>query len=143
MNRSTTKPSIHGSDCFVCGSSNQKKLLFQKDGYTIVKCRCEFVYVNPRYSADHASQIYDSGNWFVPVETNLDKFSRKDYSLTQHSDKLRANNVLKKIQKLIRKGKVLDIGSGLGSFLDQNNIKHHFHVFVDIIINDPTESRCQ
>jgi 2-polyprenyl-3-methyl-5-hydroxy-6-metoxy-1,4-benzoquinol methylase len=75
--------------------------------------------VNPRYSADHASKIYDTGNWFSPAKENLETFSRKDHSLTQHADKLHAKNVLKKIRSFIKQGTILDIGCGLGSFLDQ------------------------
>jgi 2-polyprenyl-3-methyl-5-hydroxy-6-metoxy-1,4-benzoquinol methylase len=107
---------IHVGRCFVCGESGYTNL-FSKKSWNIVKCPyCGFVYVNPRYSDSAAKDIYDCGNWFDVF--NYDSDGRKDYSQNELASIQRAEKDISNLEIYKGEGKILDIGCGLGYFLD-------------------------
>ena len=74
---------IKNYDCPVC-KKNEHRLLLQKQGFDIVRCRsCKFVYVNPRVSDKNLAAIYQHNY-----------FKNKDYGYTgyEQEKRLRVKN---------------------------------------------------
>ena len=103
-------------NCNICDSS-ERRLLFKKDGFHIVRCkRCGLVYVNPRIANDNLTEQYTQ-----------EYYSGEYYTAKSFMDK-RPQNVIKKLytdilDELSRQmggkvGSVLDLGCGVGNFLD-------------------------
>ncbi len=86
--------------CNLCGSFKTKKLF-----YNIVRCvKCGLVYQNPR-----------------PSETNITEgFRASEIYISEHIDKSKEKVfkwLLKRIDSVAEKGKLLDVGCGKGFFL--------------------------
>ena len=107
---------IHIGRCFVCNESDHTTL-FSKKGWNIVKCLCcGFVYVDPRYNDSAAKYIYDCGNWFDVFNGAGD--GRKDYSQDELASIQRADKDISNLEIYKGGAKILDVGCGLGYFLD-------------------------
>jgi len=88
--------------CHVCSTSGCEPYL-EGRGYTVVQCReCRLIYVNPQPSLEELEEYYanyDLGEQWVGGEDGFDRRVRKI------------------IFNFKKKGSVLDIGCGAGSFL--------------------------
>lgn len=99
--------------CNLC-MSNSIKLLYDYKRYKIVKCRkCGLVYLNPRPSSQELAKLYDK-DYFAGNSINR--------SITRQEliDKLKSPRIVEgmlQVKKVNQKGKLLDIGCGLGFFL--------------------------
>lgn len=94
-------------NCNLCGSDDTE-LLYVKDSLNVVRCKqCGLVYVNPRLPKAHA--LYEE-----------DFFTASDYfgEYAIRIDKIRFQTNLKKIEKFKKGGRLLDIGCGLGRFIE-------------------------
>lgn len=89
--------------------------LFKKNCATIVRCvQCGFIFVNPRYSQSDVPNIYS--DWFDASTSGNNE--RKNYDETEVGDKSRFKKDIEVIETFKLPGILLDIGCGLGYFLD-------------------------
>lgn len=86
--------------CNLCGSSETRKLF-----YNIVRCvKCGLVFQNPRPSDTNISEGYRNGE--IYISEHIDKSKEKVFKW-----------LLKRIDSVAEKGKLLDVGCGKGFFL--------------------------
>ena len=107
-------------NCNLCDSNSTRKFMIIK-GFNIVKCKkCGLTYVNPRLKERKLHEIYDkkyfSNQAFNGAKSPFYGYGRyledKDYI------KDTFNKRLKIINKLSRRGRLLDVGCALGFFLE-------------------------
>ena len=97
-------------ECPLC-DGNDKKKIFQKDGFDHYKCKnCFFIYVNPILKDEKLHNLYLDETSYNNVLTN---------KLQIDLDKKRFNYCLSLIEKKCESiGRILDIGAGPGIFLE-------------------------
>lgn len=99
-------------NCNICGQSNFKSLCEDKH-FKVVKCKnCGLIFVTPLPEDDELFRHYDRG-YYAPW--------LKEQSIARR--KMWNRRLKKKVQIFKRKGKLLDVGSGCGVFL--NEAKHN------------------
>ncbi len=106
--------------CNYCNSNNYK-VIYQKDGFNIVKCKeCDFVFVNPRLTSKEILSLYNQdyfqGKGFdksVQYEEEFNQQAEKkdllDWDLVTLKEKINLSNNSRPL--------LLDVGSGMGLFL--------------------------
>ena len=130
--------------CPICNSiDNNKPFISLKDrfllndsiNFTLTKCKCDFIFLNPRPSESHISNYY----------------TNKDY--TSHNKKSVFYSLLQKIsfawkERLIKKyidskdSLLLDYGSGKGEFATYlNNKNYNVDTFEPILQNKSTDNK--
>ena len=107
-------------NCNLCSSNSTRKFMVVK-GFNIVKCKkCGLIYVNPRLKERKLHEIYYkeyfSNQAFNGAKSPFYGYSR--YLEEKECIKDTFNKRLKIINKLSRKGRLLDIGCALGFFLE-------------------------
>ncbi|MEM3127027.1 MAG: class I SAM-dependent methyltransferase [Candidatus Woesearchaeota archaeon] len=94
--------------CNLCKADNYD-FLFRKQGFNIVKCKkCSLVYVNPRLTQRELVANYNA-NKISPVPYYKEHFEE---------DKQTFRKRIKIIKKYKKRGKLLDIGCSIGTFLE-------------------------
>jgi 2-polyprenyl-3-methyl-5-hydroxy-6-metoxy-1,4-benzoquinol methylase len=95
--------------CPLCGNA-QEKFLFSKNNFRIVRCEhCTLVYVNPRLTEKAAKRLYNE-NVISPMQY---------YQQTRKSDLTTFKKRWRLIEKFVKnRGKVLDVGCNVGTFLE-------------------------
>jgi len=93
------------SICALCDST-QSLPVYSKDGYTIVRCEaCGLMYVDP-----------------VPDDTELAQYYRSDFLVdfreNARSAARKADHLLDRLESVVSKGRLLEIGCSYGFFLD-------------------------
>jgi 2-polyprenyl-3-methyl-5-hydroxy-6-metoxy-1,4-benzoquinol methylase len=97
-------------NCIFCDTV-EKKIYLRENGYAGRKCKvCNLIYISPRPTAAEISDLYGHDNAHL---------SAQDHIKGQFSKRLHAKHNLRLIKKYIKKGTLLEIGSGAGFFLDQ------------------------
>ena len=110
-------------NCNLC-KSDDIKLLFIKSKFNIVQCRkCGLVYVNPRHAVETlVKKVYTKGYYLgrdIPkYEKNIDIRAYEDYTGMEKQIKTKFGIRLKRIEKYIKGGRLLDIGCAVGFFLE-------------------------
>lgn len=111
-------------NCPLCNSKKFHKFWI-KDGFTYVKCNnCQFVYLNPRLNESATLEFYN-GAW-----TNLYN-QNKFFCQTKSNDldkKINYRNLIE-ISRMIKNGKLLEIGCATGYFLQVARDEFGFDVF--------------
>lgn len=100
--------------CDLCGSRDQE-LLWNKDGWPIVRCRrCGLAFVGRAIPDDELIALYDEGYYEDPQAQGYDGYSAAE-------DHKRAHNrtLLDEIERLRPPGDILEIGCAYGYFLDE------------------------
>ena len=104
-------------NCIICGSSSYTQLEIVHDRleknsskFTIVKCDCEFVYLNPRPSRNKIKKYYNYKN-YIPHNTKIK--IKNLYTFFQKLIFLWKKYI---INKYIKRGRLLDIGCGVSTF---------------------------
>ena len=97
-------------NCLLCGKDpGHFKPFSEKGGYQIVRCRgCGLVFVNPRDSEDVILQQYRE-NQTSPIAY---------YQATRSVDSMNFGSLLDAVQNVLPRGRLLDIGCNVGTFLE-------------------------
>ncbi len=99
---------IENTNCNLCKSNNYK-IIFKKEGFNIVGCKnCGLKYVNPRLTQKALVESYNA-NKISPVP-----YYKEHYEEDKQTFRKRVN-IIKKYKS---KGKLLDIGCSIGTFLE-------------------------
>jgi len=97
--------------CQGCGSENYE-LWKEAEGRNIVKCRgCGFLFLNPRPDKTSLKALYAPSSYSYDVRGKPYWDSEKDFIGSYHVQ-------LERIEEFVRKGRLLEIGSALGYFLE-------------------------
>ena len=104
--------------CNLC-QGRQTKHLFTVRSFNVVKClNCGLVYLNPMPCAGDISRIYDTVEYYCNRESKQDASSGyPDYMMLTDHLAFVANELLRPV-KYLKKGKLLDVGCGMGLMLD-------------------------
>ncbi len=117
MNNQKELNYLENINCLLCGSNQSTTLLSKSIDchvFDIVKCKCEFVYLNPRPNDFYISIFYD--NDYLPHNTNrISWILRIAQKITFYWKK----SILLNFSPISRN--ILDIGSGDGSFCNYMN----------------------
>jgi len=125
-------------DCIVCGKRNTTpyidvldRLSNNSETFQLVKCNCNFVFLDPRPTESAISSYYQSSD-YDPHNINKNKKWDKLYNLVQ-SATLRWK--FSKIASFYSNGNLLDIGGGNGEFASFMALKGWDVVLQDNITN--------
>jgi SAM-dependent methyltransferase len=101
------------TNCAVCGE-NRVTPFWEKAGYRIVQCpACGFLYVNPRPDRQELSRFYQNPAYFQGSEG----YGYADYFADREMIERQSADRLKLIERLTRRGNLLDVGCASGFFL--------------------------
>ena len=112
-------------NCPICDSNKFKNFIEVSDRldfrnnkiFNIVKCECDFLYLNPRPTIEEISKYYKNSN-YDPHKKNKKTFKDILYRFVQ---KLAISIKSNRIKKHISSGNLLDIGGGMGEFSEYMN----------------------
>lgn len=95
--------------CVLCSSPKDRfEPCGKKSGYTICRCKsCSLVFINPR---DEAATLHSQ---YLKNKTSPTAY----YAATVDSDRENFVQVLERIESICPKGKLLDVGCNVGTFL--------------------------
>ena len=103
--------------CIFC-SRDSEHIVIEENGYRGKKCpQCGLIYVSPRPTF---AEIMDLNKWAHKTA--------KSYPLWSFTKRLSAKHSLRIIKKFIKDGSMLEIGAGMGYFLDEAR-KEDFEVY--------------
>lgn len=119
--------------CDLCGSHDHKFLFDAKDKlhgcegtFTYVQCsRCGLVYMNPQISPAEMEKFYPSD--YSPHRAGQKK--QQHGKLTSKSKALKRPFVASVVSRLVKGGRLLDVGCGNGSFLNEMAISTGCQVY--------------
>ena len=95
--------------CPVCAVQGTSPL-FNKDGFSIVTCnRCNLKYVNPRLKASNLEENYIGGYYPVAKRNHIQHNEMEWLQMKERLDEIQ--------RKFPHKGRILDLGCGMGTFL--------------------------
>jgi 2-polyprenyl-3-methyl-5-hydroxy-6-metoxy-1,4-benzoquinol methylase len=107
--------------CTICRRQDARPA-FTVDGHKIVRCICcGHLYVSPRPSMDDVVTIYDKDYFENPAFRSTDHdayFGYMDYLRDRTNIQLRLRQVLSRIERHEWRGRILDVGCGLGLFVE-------------------------
>ena len=102
-------------NCQICNSNSHKEYIIVKDrfnisddSFQIVKCKCEFIYLNPRPSEKEISKYYSNETYSPHSKTSI------FYKLAQFFSFRWKYNLINRYAK--QNMQILDYGSGKGEF---------------------------
>lgn len=109
--------------CTLCrASSEHATRAHVVDGYQIVRCSgCGHLYVSPRPSMDEIHEIYGEEYFENPAFESTDHdsyFGYMDYLRDRERIQIRLSEVLARIKRHEWQGRLLDVGCGLGFFVE-------------------------
>lgn len=108
------------TDCNLCNSNSTKKVMVI-NGFNIVKCKnCGLTYVNPRLNTKKLHGIYNKEYFENPAfkDGNLTLYGYDHYLADREDIRETFRTRLEIINKLCKRGKLLDIGCAYGFFLE-------------------------
>ena len=107
--------------CTVCRGQD-RTAAYVVDGWHIVRCDgCAHLYVSPRPPMGEIECIYDEGYFANPAFGATDHdayFGYMDYLTDRERIQVRLGEVLARIERHEWKGRLLDVGCGLGFFVE-------------------------
>lgn len=99
--------------CGVC-LNDQNQPFLKKHGYQIVQCRvCGFLYVHPPPSREELNAFYQNPNYFQGDDT----YGYAAYFAEREEIERQAEERLILIERLVERGRLLDVGCASGYFL--------------------------
>lgn len=107
--------------CTVCRRT-QARLAYEINGHKIVRCACcQHLYVSPRPPMERVIEIYGEDYFENPAFKTTDHdayFGYMDYLRDRENIQLRLRQVLSRIERHEWRGRLLDVGCGLGLFVE-------------------------
>jgi 2-polyprenyl-3-methyl-5-hydroxy-6-metoxy-1,4-benzoquinol methylase len=114
------RDSVHTA-CTICRRRDARPA-FEVDGHRIVRCACcGHLYVSPRPPMDEVVTIYDEDYFENPAFRNIDHdayFGYMDYLRDRTNIQMRLRQVLARIERHEWRGRILDVGCGMGLFVE-------------------------
>jgi 2-polyprenyl-3-methyl-5-hydroxy-6-metoxy-1,4-benzoquinol methylase len=108
-------------------SFSQNRIVYDFDNWKIVECKkCKLMFLNPFPTLEELKRIYNAEYYFnkqfYDVKNN-NLYGYTDYVTERFIKQLHYRNIIREIKRLLPKGnerklKLLEIGCGLGFFLD-------------------------
>ncbi|MCL4360738.1 class I SAM-dependent methyltransferase [Candidatus Dependentiae bacterium] len=95
--------------CILC-NTDSSKIVIQENGYCGKQCSCSLIFISPRPRIEEIIDIYGHGQANISAESHIGGSFLK---------RLYAKHTLRILKKFIKKGNLLEIGSGGGYFLDE------------------------
>jgi len=96
--------------CIFCAQKSNY-IAIEEDGYQGKKCSdCSLIYISPRPTIEEVLDIYGHGNAHITAQSHI---------AGSYLKRLYARHHLALLKKYIKKGTLLEIGSGAGYFLDE------------------------
>lgn len=95
--------------CIFC-NADSLRVVIQEHGYCGKQCSCSLIYISPRPRMEDVLDIYGHNQAQVTAESHIGGDFLK---------RLYARHTLRLLKKFIKKGSLLEIGSGGGYFLDE------------------------
>lgn len=109
------------ASCTIC-RRHDSALAYVVDGYRIVRCHwCDHLYVSPRPAIAEIQEIYGESYFENPAFENTDHdsyFGYMDYLKDREHIQIRLSEVLSRIKRHEWQGRLLDVGCGLGFFVE-------------------------
>ena len=100
--------------CELCGALSQDRL-YDVDGFPIVRCRaCGLVFVGRAIEPEELVALYDSSYWDDPEEVGYDGYGDAEARKRHHF-----RTLLHELESLVPPGRLLEVGSAYGYFLDE------------------------
>jgi 2-polyprenyl-3-methyl-5-hydroxy-6-metoxy-1,4-benzoquinol methylase len=106
--------------CNLCGSADQEAFC-PENGRGLVRCvRCSLVYVSPRPSSEDLYALYDE-RYFKNAESVTVGYT--DYFSDELNIRQTSGRRLRRIERFVRPGRLLDMGCATGFFLDEARLR--------------------
>ncbi|HQL90040.1 MAG TPA: class I SAM-dependent methyltransferase [Syntrophales bacterium] len=113
--------------CILCGSAD-RTLLFRQDEWTVFKCSgCDLGFLDPRPTADELGRYYER----TYFDSHYDKGLRRD-SAEMRKRLSQEKHRISFFRPLKPRGRILDIGCGMGYFLYACSLKGYEAEGMDI-----------
>lgn len=107
--------------CTIC-RSDVADLAHMVDGHRIVRCSgCSHLYVSPRPAMEDVVSIYGADYFENPAFSDPSGdayYGYADYLNERPNIQLRARQLLRRIEQHVERGKLLDVGCGMGFFVE-------------------------
>ncbi len=109
-------------NCNLCGGTKQKEL-FDLNPFKLVQCGdCGLNYVSPRYTEDRVLKLYDDSYFTNPGFFSGDSsriYGYSDYGEGRDNVETMYRKIVWRMEKFVKPGRLLEIGSAYGYFLNQ------------------------
>jgi SAM-dependent methyltransferase len=100
--------------CDLCGS-NSHELLYEKDGWPIVRCRsCALVFVGRELSSQDLISLYDETYYEDPDAEGYGGYGAAEDRKRHHN-----RTLLAELERVAKPGTLLEVGCAYGFFLDE------------------------
>jgi SAM-dependent methyltransferase len=113
-------------DCNLCGGTKREEL-FDLSPFKLVRClSCGLNYVSPRYTESRVLKLYDNSYFTNPSFFSGDNtkiYGYSDYGESQENVETMYQKIVEKLDRYVVPGKLLEIGSAYGYFLNQARLK--------------------
>ncbi len=113
-------------NCNLCGGT-RKKELFDLNPFKLVCCQdCGLKYVSPRYTENRVLKLYDDSYFTNPGFFSGDSskiYGYSDYGESRDNVEIMYRKIVERMESFINPGKLLEVGSAYGYFLNQARLK--------------------
>ena len=103
-------------NCPLCSANEPQSTGFVREPFRVVRCGgCRLWYLSPRLTADATDRLYRSNDYFTGCDAGY-----ADYSSQERSLRTTFRRLLHTMQQSgMTGGRLLEVGAGLGYFLDE------------------------
>lgn len=109
-------------DCPLCEIKKFKKLYY-KDGMNVVECRnCGLIFTNPQLSQKELTSHYDKSLFCSHDPKDNTRYFDYNARYLEGKEKMRFWGIFEKLDRYYpKKGRLIDVGSATGFFIDEAN----------------------
>ena len=115
-------PDLEQVPCPLCGRDEPQVTPYAQDPVRVVRCgHCRLWYLSPRPTEQTTDAFYRSDDYFADGKAGYEDYTRQEKSLRRTFRRL-----LRHLGDLnVTGGRLLEVGSGLGYFLDEARTRFH------------------